>query len=169
VLLVMFLLTPPLLVNRALNGLPFTSILALVGLAPPLMHVLAQMTLHRRWLRTLRALPVVLLLGSGMVWNNSRAAFAAFGGSLRGRPGEFVRTPKFGRNWASSGYALVRWSAWGELAMLVYALYGVWVALYYAPPVTPYLLLYALSYGLVVYWSARDRWQVVQARRAAPA
>lgn len=169
VLLVMFLLTPPLLVNRALSGLPFTSILALVGLAPPLMHVLAQMTLQRRWLRSLRALPVVLLLGSGMVWNNSRAAFAAFGGSLRGRPGEFIRTPKFGRNWASSGYALVRWSAWGELAMLVYALYGVWVALYYAPPVTPYLLLYALSYGLVVYWSARDRWQVVQARRAAPA
>lgn len=66
--------------------------LILPMIAPALFLVVSQQQLGRRWWRLLPLLPLVTPLGTSMMLNTVRAAAQA----LRGRPGVFERTPKFG-------------------------------------------------------------------------
>jgi hypothetical protein len=73
--------------------------------------------------------------------------------------GEFQRTPKFGRNWQISRYALrVDRAVWVELVLSAYALAGAYVALRINPALAPYLGVYGFAFGVVALWSLRDSW-----------
>ncbi len=153
----LLLLTPPLLILRSLDDVPL-GLLGLVGLGPPIMYAVSQQALYRDWRHRLLAFPILIALGTGIAWNNSRAVISG----LLHHQSEFRRTPKFGRAWQTSRYALRKdYSVWIEILLSVYALWGVWLALqtqYSA--IVPYLAVYSFSFGLVAFWSLRDRWQL---------
>ncbi|HEV7677544.1 MAG TPA: glycosyltransferase [Candidatus Dormibacteraeota bacterium] len=80
---------------------PHPALFALVGtlgifnltsLAPTVLFAAGQRQLGRRWLLQIPAILLLSPFGSGMMVNTGRAAWQA----LRGRAGEFERTPKFG-------------------------------------------------------------------------
>jgi hypothetical protein len=151
-MLVMLLLTPLLLVTDAFYTFPLAP-LGLISLIPPLMYVVSQ---HERLL----AFPALLLIGTGMIWNNTRAVMSG----LVETHSEFRRTPKFVQAWTGSDYALRLDSGiFVEIGLLVYALWGAWIAWQTIPALTPYLLLHALSFATVITWDMRDYWSIVRA------
>jgi cellulose synthase/poly-beta-1,6-N-acetylglucosamine synthase-like glycosyltransferase len=157
-MVILLLLTPPLLLTHAIEKLPL-SLLGVVGLGPPFVYVVSQRTLYTDWKRRMLAFPVLLALGTGIAWSNTRAVV----GGLLGRRGEFRRTPKFARGWQGSRYALhFDPSVWVELALASYAFWGVWLALRINPALVPYLSVYGFAFGLVALWSLHDRWQIVR-------
>lgn len=166
-MMIMLLLAPPLLAVDALEKLPLAP-LGFVGLVPPIMHVITQMKINpHKWLQQILYFPIVAMLGSAMIFTNTRAAIEAFISRLTGRSGEFIRTPKFGQQWPASGYAIkVNWSVLGEIMLCFYAIYGVHLALKNSPPMAPYMLVYAVSFALVAFWSLRDQWKLAQQVRS---
>jgi cellulose synthase/poly-beta-1,6-N-acetylglucosamine synthase-like glycosyltransferase len=153
---IILLLTPLLLLTRSLEHLPL-SLLGLVGLWPPLMYVASQRALYPDWQRRLLAFPMLMAMGIGIAWNNTRAVVSG----AMGKRGEFLRTPKFGQAGHSAGYALVGDSSlWIEIFLSLYALWGVTVALKKMPTLAPYLMLYSLAFAGVALWSIRDRLQL---------
>ncbi len=140
--LLLFDVTPPSLGNVGL----------LLGLGPPLVYVISQHRLHRDWGRRLTSLPLLILVGVGMAWNNAMATWRG----LTRWGGTFARTPKFrvegkAGQWLDSNYRLdVDVSVFGETALAVYALVSTLVA-YHAGRygLMPFLLLYAAAFGTV--------------------
>jgi len=153
----------PLMVILLLSTLPFllahTSVnryigfLSLVSLGPPFLYGLSQKELHgRNWLKRFSAFPLLVLLGTGIAWNNTRAVWEAF----TGRRNQFLRTPKFrvegrGDTWSDNPYALsLDWDTICELGLAAYACVSVALALrQHNYHLIPFLLLYALSFGYV--------------------
>ena len=83
------------------------SIFSLTALAPTLLFISGQYQLRKKWGSYLPLLLVVSGFGAGMMLNTFRAAVEI----IRGRPGEFRRTPKFGVEqrtspWANKKYHL---------------------------------------------------------------
>lgn len=157
-MLLMLLLTPPLLLADALAHLPLAP-LGLLGLAPPLMYVASQMRL--RDLRGLSGFPALLFIGAGMSLSNSLAVLTA----ILGIETSFRRTPKFNRNWTSSRYALPADGAVVlELALMVYAFWATALAWARQPELCLYLLVYALSFGVVAGLSLRETWILKRSR-----
>jgi hypothetical protein len=166
--MLLLFLTPPLLMEHSLQRLPL-GLLSMVGLWPPLISIISQRKLYPDWQRRILAFPVLMILGIGMTWNNTRAVLSG----LMGERNEFRRTPKFGQAWQASGYALrSNPSAWVELLMSLYTLWGVTIAFKVAPAFVPYLGLYAFAFGWIGLWSLWESWQVrhsAAARSNAPA
>lgn len=151
VIMLMILLTPPLLILRAIQGIGL-GVLGVVGLGPPLLYVISQQALYGDWKRRLLALPALIALGTGMAWSNSRAVVS---GLLNQRE-EFKRTPKFGqRGGKSYGRLSQRGFVW-ELGLALYAAWGVTVAAQTAPGYIPYLLVYAVAFAVMGWWGFRD-------------
>ena len=126
------------------------------------MYVVSQRSLYPDWGRRLLAFPILVALGTGIAWTNTQAVV----GGLLGRKSEFQRTPKFARAWQGSGYALrVDHNMWIELFLMGYAIWGVWLALRSSPPLAPYLAVYGFAFGLVAFWSMRDRVEIWWSRR----
>ena len=161
-MLLLLLLTLPLLWFDGFANSPVRWMMAYLGIAsigPPLLYAVSQRALHgnetghQGWLRRLTALPLLVLLGTGLALNNTAAVFRG----MRRRPADFRRTPKFQleqRNgqWRDKPYALpLTGMVLGELALMLYALTTVAVALLrghdYA---VPFLLLYVLGFGMMV-------------------
>ncbi len=161
-MLLLLLLTLPLLWFDGFANSPVRWMMAYLGIAsigPPLLYAVSQRALHsgengrQGWLWRLTALPLLVLLGTGLALNNTVAVFRG----LRRRPADFRRTPKFQleqRNgqWRDKPYALpLTGMILGELALMLYALATVAVALLrghdYA---VPFLLLYVLGFGMMV-------------------
>lgn len=153
-MLTLLLLTPPLMIEHKLQGLPLGP-LGLMGLGPPIMYVISQQVLYRDWFRRILAFPVLLALGTGIAWNNTCAVVS---GLLPGVPsGEFHRTPKFAKGWSHSRYALRFDSAvWIEIGLSLYALVGAKMALDLSPQLVLYLAVYGFAFGLIALWSVRD-------------
>lgn len=150
-ILAIFLLTPVLIAGDMFAQMPDLSLVfGTVGVIPPLIMILGQMTLRRRWWRTLWLMPVQGWLGVGMALNNTVGVLAAL--HPPDRPRAFTRTPKFdGRaafpGWITSRYALPPDAVTvGELILGLYALGGVILALDRLPALVPYLLTYALAF-----------------------
>ena len=151
-LMVVFLLAslPTLLVpDSAL--LPLGS-LGLMCLGPLLVYAVSQQQLYPDWGRRLRALPLLVLIGIGIAWCNTRAVWRG----LARWGGTFARTPKFrleGRagRWADSRYRLQAGrSAIGEVVLALYALTTAFVAYVTGRyGMIPFLLLYAAAFGTV--------------------
>ena len=122
------------------------------------MYAVSQEALYSDWKHRLLAFPILIALGTGIAWNNTRAVVS---GLLRHKS-EFRRTPKFGRGWQKSNYALRKdRNIWVEILLAVYAFWGMWLALQTQNiAIAPYLGVYSFSFGLVAFWSLRDRWQL---------
>lgn len=161
-MLLLLLLTLPLLWFDGFASSPVRWLLTYLGVAsvgPPLLYAVSQRALHRGetgrqgWLRRLAALPLLVLMGTGLALNNTVAVVRG----LRRQPADFRRTPKFQleqRNgqWRDKPYALpLTAMVLGELALMLYALATVAVALQrghtYA---VPFLLLYVFGFGMMV-------------------
>ena len=156
-MLMLVLLTPPLILTRGLHNMPLGP-LGLVGLAPPLILVISQRALYRDWPHRMMVFPVLMALGIGMTWNNTRAVVK---GLIGGKVVEFERTPKFAADWSGSGYALrTDRGVFVEIALAVYAFGGVLVALRYYPPLALYLITCAMGYGMVAAWTLHDTWLI---------
>ncbi len=160
-MLLLLLLTPPLLLGEALHNLPLAP-LGVIGLIPPLMYVASQRGNPQAG-RNLLAFPALLLVGTGMIWNNSRA----FMGGLFQEGGEFRRTPKFMSGWQQSEYALRDGTRLIELLLMAYALWGAWLAYQIAPGLMPYLLLYAASFATVAGRDAHEKRRLSETRTQA--
>ena len=122
VMLVVLLWLPLAFDGQTLRQLPLT-FLGLTGLALPIEFVLAQWSLHRHdgtWLRRLAYLPLLLVIGFGVAFNNALAVLAG----LFTRGGEFDRTPKIAAGGVgANGYASRgEIQAWFEIAVALYAL-----------------------------------------------
>lgn len=154
--LTMLLLTPPLIMAGVFKKLPIAP-LSLLGIVPPLMHVTAQSTLYTDWPRRLLAWPIVMLVGTGIMVNNARAAFSAFVSAITHHQSEFVRTPKFGGNTNSAYKVKSDRTMWIELGMALYALVGVFVARRYFPSLSPYMALHVVAFGTVAVMSMREQ------------
>jgi hypothetical protein len=152
----LLLLTPPLLLANALTTIPLAP-LGIIGLAPPLMYVVSQMRLHDNWLVQLKAFPALLLIGTGISLSNTLAVI----GAITGVKVEFRRTPKFAQGWANNQYALQGdLTIMLELVLMVYALWGAWLAWHIQRELTIYLLIYALSFATIAGWSLREMWAI---------
>ncbi|WP_162909968.1 glycosyltransferase family 2 protein [Aggregatilinea lenta] len=159
--LLLFVLTPPALATGLLLRLPLAP-LGIASLAPPIILAMGQIALYPDWLRRLLYFPALLLFNTGMMLNNSRAVIEA----LTGRGGNaFKRTPKFGvvrrgDRLAGTRY-LIRpdWTTTGEIALGLYALLGLVVALFRAPAMITYLLVYVASFGVLAFGSLWQAWR----------
>jgi len=158
-MLILLLLTLPLLLGQERMHVPLFY-LGLGSLGPPLLFALSQWDIYPDWRRRLAYFPLLVLLGTGITLNNALAV----GEALTRRPNLFQRTPKFGLEkhtdgWAESAYALpVNWMTLGEALLSLYSLIAVIVAWahgnYYA---VPFLLLYLGGFGYVAALGLRTR------------
>jgi cellulose synthase/poly-beta-1,6-N-acetylglucosamine synthase-like glycosyltransferase len=152
----------PLMVLLLLTTLPFITsrspvsryvgFLSIVSLGPPFMYLVGQRTLYPDWLRRFSTFPLLLLIGTGIAWSNTRAIFEAF----TKRENQFHRTPKFRvevsqDNWKDSPYALpLEGDTIGELALALYALgTAVYSVIDGNPFILPFLLIYTAGFGYV--------------------
>lgn len=172
-MVLLLLLTLPLLWLGDTSANPLRWLLAYLGLAsvgPPLLYAVSQWELQRGqgWLRRLIALPLLVLMGTGLALSNT----AAVGRGLSHRPVDFRRTPKFHVQdrrdvWQTKRYALpLSWLVLGEFFLAGYALLTVAVALWrghvYA---VPFLLLYVGGFGMMVIVGIVQGWQRQAPRR----
>ncbi|MEL6404903.1 MAG: glycosyltransferase [Chloroflexota bacterium] len=158
-MLVMLLLTPLLIISDMLRYIPLAP-LGIIGLIPPVMYVVSQQAIGGRWLARLAAFPALLLLGTGLIWQNAIAVVSGFFLAH----GEFRRTPKFASDWQASGYALrAQVAIVVQIAFMVYSAWGLSVAWQAAGALVPYFGVHVLSFGLVALWDIHDEWRLRQA------
>jgi cellulose synthase/poly-beta-1,6-N-acetylglucosamine synthase-like glycosyltransferase len=156
-------LVHPLLVLSLLVALPMMlspdpssvslGFVGLLGLAPPVMYALGQISLYPdRWLKHYASLPILILLGTGIALNNTRGIVEA----LLGVGNVFERTPKFGieghnGRWRNSQYTLpVNGIVLGELILAAYAITTVIAAWFNGHAhMIPFLMLYVGGFGYV--------------------
>jgi len=147
----LLLLSLPLL----LLGHPFNlhlTFISLASLGPPALYLMAQRALYPDWWRRFSRFPFLVLMGTGIALNNTKAIWEA----VVGKGSDFGRTPKFrvegrGDRWKEKRYALpLDGVTLGEALLALYALAAIVVAAergsYYA---IPFLLLYGLGFGYV--------------------
>ena len=154
VILMLFLLTPLLIWGNMFERLPDLTILALMGLIPPLVVAVGQMELYEDWRSRLLYFPVQFVAAVAIVLNNSRAVLAALGSHH-----EFKRTPK----WRLTQQTINRHNIQsesnldavtiGELCLALYALFGFGIALENLPALAPYMLSYAGSFAVFALWN----------------
>lgn len=164
VILVLFLLTPPLLAGGRFQTMPDLTLVAVIGVIPPAMIALGQMALYDDWRAHLLAFPVQFLTAVAIVISNSRAVLNAFG---LGSDLEFKRTPKYRLTadhaqrprWRRSRYqSPVDSTTLLEMVMAIYALFGLVIAWQTLPAFMPYMLTYALAFALFGGWNLAQRW-----------
>mgnify|MGYP000591930831 CR=1 FL=1 len=171
VILAMLLLTPPMILLHAFDGLsvaPFS----ILALSAPIMYVLGQYVLYKdSWWRRVIYFPALLIFGNGMSFNNGRAAISA----LLRHPSEFKRTPKFHLNgtsnqqWTRTQYAALLSSPdiLGEVILGIYSIFGTVLAMLFQPSMILYMAFYVISYFTIVVWSLWDRWLITRPTRSA--
>ncbi len=158
--LVLLFLTLPLLLGQIPLTLNLT-VFWLVALGPTFSYALSQQHLHPDWRRRMLYMPVLALVGTGLALSNT----LAIAKGLKRRRMPFRRTPKFrierqGDRWIGSRYALpFDWVTVGELALAVYAVATIGVALYVGNYFSvPFLLLWVGGYGYLGLQGLRDAW-----------
>jgi cellulose synthase/poly-beta-1,6-N-acetylglucosamine synthase-like glycosyltransferase len=151
VMLFLLLVSLPLLLNPYQTS-ALVGWLWVASLGPPLLYTVAQRRLHPDWGRRMLYFPLLAAVTVGITWNTTCAVWRG----LTGWGGQFLRTPKFrlegkdGR-WAESRYRLrPNLTVMGELALMLYAVVAMAVALNQGNlGMAPFLLLYAVGFGLV--------------------
>lgn len=171
-ILLIFLLTPVLLMGDMFNEIPDLRVVGIFGTIPPLIMAISQVELYSgQGLQRMLYFPLQSMVGAGIVLSNSRAVLAAFH-----RPDierEFKRTPKFrvvgqSQNWLSSNYTLkIDMLTIGELVLAAYAFFGFILALDGALWVAPYLLIYTISFLSFAMWNITQSWRLQQRVRSA--
>ncbi len=164
-LMIMVILATPLLLrcNWLLPGWRHLwaplSFLSFATFGPSSLYFYSQRELYQDWRQRLRAMPFLMLLGTGIAVNNAKAVFEG----LFGRRNRFVRTPKYriesrADGWAGKSYRLpLPWTVLVEIGLFFYSGYGLWLALQkgtYA--IIPFMILYTFGMG---YVAALGLWQ----------
>lgn len=174
-LLLLLLLTPvTLLVPSPLGH--WAGLLGPLCLGPILVYCTGQWALYRDWGRRLLAFPALVIVGTGIAWGNTVAILQG----LTRWGGVFLRTPKFpaeggGKGRPRPSYRLTGdGSVLGEMTLAAYALAVAAMAWGRGRvDVLPFLLIYALAFGLVAGISlyemslARSGGTTVRGRRGA--
>ena len=166
-MIMVILATPPLLRwNWLLPGwrhlwAPLT-FLSLATFGPSSLYYYSQRELYQDWRRRFRAMPFLMLLGTGIAVNNTKAVFEG----LFGRQNRFVRTPKYriesrSDGWTGKGYRLpLPWTVLVEVGLFFYSGYGLWLALQKGTYLlVPFIVLYTLGMG---YVASLGLWQAFQ-------
>jgi cellulose synthase/poly-beta-1,6-N-acetylglucosamine synthase-like glycosyltransferase len=157
-LLMMIMLTLPIV----LTSPDFSGVAALLGglaSVPPLLFVLGQMALYRNWPRRVLAYPLLMLLGVGLAWSNTRAVVSG----LCHWGGSFNRTPKFHiggevGDWRDSVYRPGKGVVdAGELAVGLYAISATGLAVWSGQSqMLPLVIVYALGELVMIGLSWRQ-------------
>lgn len=149
--LLLAILALPMLLVPASARLSFGG-LGVVYLGPLFVYALSQRELYPRWWHRLWVLPVLMMVGIGLAWTNTKAVWQG----LMQWGGDFERTPKFrlsdrSGSWEESRYRLAAGPhVVGELALAAYALLTTAVALALGEyAIMPFVLLYAIAFGTV--------------------
>jgi cellulose synthase/poly-beta-1,6-N-acetylglucosamine synthase-like glycosyltransferase len=134
----------------------------LAAFGPLTMSLYTQAQLSPDWKRWLYGFPTLLICGTGMALNNTKAILEA----LCGRQSAFVRTPKFriekaSDTWVDKRYRPpVPWLSVGELLLAGYCAYGLLLSWQQGRLLTnPYLFLYTAGFAAVALLSF---WEVVR-------
>ena len=176
IVLLSLLVGPALYAKLILGGrdpiwrLSYEVVLFAVGFGAPLLfYIISQRVLKYSWFESVKYVPALMAVGVGIAFNNALATLEGF----FGQTGEFVRTPKFGDEAASSGDWRKRlsgmrnkkgWQTWAELGMGVYltaCLVGLfffdqWFARISAA--IPFLLIFIMGYFYVAFQTLYTQW-----------
>ena len=120
------------------------SILLIATCSAGTFYICSQRALFRTWTDSVKYIPFLMALGIGIALNNARAVFAGF----FCKPGEFVRTPKFGvvardNRWkkqvekARKSLPRIKLQPFIEFAIGLYLLACVVMCLYFGPEHNP--------------------------------
>lgn len=151
-MIILLLVSLPLILQGKSVVFPL-AYLTILSFAPPTLFIVGILSLYgRQAFKRLSYLPILILLGSGIALNNTKAIFEA----ILGVENTFRRTPKFNierktDQWQQSSYKL--WAdklIFFELGLSLYAVITAIAALqsenYLA---IPFIMLYALSFSYV--------------------
>jgi cellulose synthase/poly-beta-1,6-N-acetylglucosamine synthase-like glycosyltransferase len=157
-ILFLALCTLPMVLNPA-PALDFMVVFLLAALGAPLLYLSALIALYPRWWTRLPYLPLMMVVGTGISLNNSRALWQG----LRNPGGPFLRTPKFGvrqagERWFGNRYALRAGPVvWAELLLAAYVTTALVLALWTGQiALLPWLAFYALGFA---YVAGSSLWQ----------
>jgi cellulose synthase/poly-beta-1,6-N-acetylglucosamine synthase-like glycosyltransferase len=157
VMMLMMALAPLMLAMRGYRGLDFGP-LATISLIAPVMTLFTQVLLGGNWPRRMVNYPFVMILGTGMMWNNTRAFWTAIQSWREHRELEFVRTPKFAHvagGVAAAAAVRVKYTVhssvhtYFELALSAYAVGIAVSASRYAPSIVPLFVLHATALAVI--------------------
>ena len=136
--------------------------------APSSMYLYAHYHLYGDWKRRLWAFPFLLIFGTGIALNNTKAILEA----VFNVPSGFVRTPKFriervSDTWVGRRYhAPFPWLSIGEALLALYCVFGMVYGLRYgASLMNPFHLLFTVSFIWVASLSFIEAWQKWQPHR----
>jgi cellulose synthase/poly-beta-1,6-N-acetylglucosamine synthase-like glycosyltransferase len=150
------------------QGIPVAGSYLLATFGPSSMYLYAHRHLYADWKRRLWAFPFLLVFGTGIALNNTKAILEA----VFNVPSPFVRTPKYrieraSDRWIGKRYmALFPWISLGEMALAGAHAYGIVLAMrqgiYY---VNPFFFLFMLGFASVALLSCWEAWQDLTVRR----
>ncbi len=148
-LMLIFLISSlPVVLDKG-HGLPYLPWLSLAGLGGPLLFGLSQVSIYRDWFQRLINLPILVCLGMGIAFNNTRAVMAGFSHET----GIFERTPKFHLESAHDGWRgnmerlHMEPNIIAELVLAAYSAITLGFALKDFPTLIPALVMFTLSFA----------------------
>ncbi len=164
-LMLVFLISAlPVVLARG-HGIPSLPWLSLAGIGGPVLFGLSQASVYRDWLRRILNLPVLLCLGMGIAFSNTRAVIAGFGRN----PGVFERTPKFHLEtrqdgWQKNKYRLkLDYDIIAEMLLGAYSIITLYFATMYFHPLIPAMAMFSLSF---LYAGATEIGQSINKKRS---
>ena len=130
----------------------FFTLFCLATLGPSNMYIFSQRILYTDWKKSIRYLPFLMCLGTGISVNNTKAILEALFGFRSG----FVRTPKYGierkdDTWYGKLYS-IPFSAISiiELLLGIYSLAGLFLFIFFCKYfISPFLLIYTAGFFYV--------------------
>jgi cellulose synthase/poly-beta-1,6-N-acetylglucosamine synthase-like glycosyltransferase len=132
---------------------------SLATFGPSSMYLYAQHGLYPDWKRRLVFFPFLLIFGTGIALNNTRAILEA----CFNRRSAFVRTPKFriekpSDTWIGKRYRVpFPWFSLGEALLAAYCVCGVFFSVQRGMRlVDPFLVLYAVGFASVAFLNFRE-------------
>ncbi len=164
-LMLVFLISSLPVVLAGGHGIPSLPWLSLAGMGGPVLFGLSQASVYHDWLRRIVNLPILLCLGMGIAFSNTRAVVAGFSRN----PGVFERTPKFHLEtrqdgWQKNRYRLkLDYDIIAEFLLGAYSLVTLYFATIYFHPLIPAMVMFTLSF---LYTGATGLGQSLQNTRS---
>jgi hypothetical protein len=132
------------------------------------MYLYAHYYLYGDWKRRLWAFPFLLIFGTGIALNNTKAILEA----VFNVQSEFVRTPKFriereSDTWVGKRYhAPLPWLSVGEMLLALYCIFGMVYGIRHGTfLMNPFHLLFTVGFIWVATLSFVEAWQKRHPRR----